>query len=70
MGWGPHGGVTGHPCRLLSKKEVGRAIGVEIVAAETFLGEICSYLAQGNSSDMAAKHMAAMLGKQGVDQSN
>ena len=61
-----NGGISGDPCRLLSKEEVGRAVGVEIVATESTDGG-CSYLAQGNSGDMTAKHMAAMLGKQGVD---
>jgi hypothetical protein len=61
-----NGGISGDPCRLLSKEEVGRAVGVEIVATESSDGG-CSYLAQGNSGDMTAKHMAAMLGKDGVD---
>jgi hypothetical protein len=61
-----NGGISGDPCRLLSKEEVGRAIGVEIVAAEAS-DSGCSYLAQGNSGDMTAKHMAAMVGKKGVD---
>jgi hypothetical protein len=61
-----NGGISGDPCRLLSKAEVGRAIGVEIIATETS-GAGCSYLAQGNSSDMTAKHMAAMMGAKGAD---
>lgn len=61
-----NGGISGDPCRLLSKAEVGHAIGVEIVATETSEAG-CSYLAQGNSGDMTAKHMAAMVGTKGAD---
>jgi hypothetical protein len=61
-----NGGISGDPCHLLSKEEVGRAIGVEIVATETSDAS-CSYLAQGNSGDMTAKHMAAMMGTKGAD---
>jgi hypothetical protein len=63
---GSNSGISGDPCRLLSKEEVGRAIGVEIVATESN-GPGCSYLAQGNSADMTAKHMAAMVGTKGAD---
>ena len=63
---GSNGGISGDPCRFLSKEEVGRAIGVEIVATES--GDAgCSYLAHGNSGDMTAKHMAAMAGTRGAD---
>ncbi len=65
-GSGSNGGISGDPCRLLSAAEVGRAIGVEIVATETTEGG-CSYLARGNSGDMTAKHMAAMMGTKGAD---
>jgi hypothetical protein len=61
-----NGGISGDPCRLLSKAEVGRAIGVEVVATEASEAG-CSYLAQGNSGDMTAKHMAAMVGTKGAD---
>jgi hypothetical protein len=47
-------------CRLLSKEDVGHAIGVEIVATEANDGG-CSYLAEGNSADMTAKHAALMV---------
>jgi hypothetical protein len=61
-----NGGISGDPCRLLSKEEVGRAIGVEIVTTER--GDAgCSYLAHGDSADMTAKHMAAMAGTNGAD---
>ena len=63
---GINSGISGDPCRLLSKEEVGRAIGVGIVATETS-GAGCSYLAQGDSADMTSKHMAAMMGTKGAD---
>jgi hypothetical protein len=65
-GNGANGGISGDPCRLLSKDEVGRAIGVEIVATSTADGG-CSYLAKGNSGDMTAKHMSAMVAGKGAD---
>ena len=63
---GSNGGISGDPCRLLSKEEVARAVGVGIVATESTEGG-CSYLAHGNSSDMTAKHLAAMAGTKGAD---
>jgi hypothetical protein len=65
-GSGTKGAISGDPCRLLSAAEVSRAIGVEIVATEASDAG-CSYLAQGNSGDMTAKHMAAMMGTKGAD---
>jgi hypothetical protein len=65
-GSGSNGGISGDPCRLLSKEEVGRAVGVEIVATQT-TDAGCSYLAQGNSADMTAKHMSAMVATKGAD---
>ncbi len=62
-----NGGISGDPCRLLSKDEVGSAIGVQIVATQSTDGG-CSYLAQGDSADMTAKHMSAMLGAKGADE--
>ena len=61
-----NGGISGDPCHLLSKEEVGRAVGIEIVATETSPAG-CSYLAHGESADMTAKHMAAMVGTKGAD---
>jgi hypothetical protein len=58
--------ADGGVCRFLSKEEVSKAIGVEIVAAEGSSKE-CSYLAHGNSADMTAKHMSAMVGAKGGD---
>jgi hypothetical protein len=63
---GSNGGVSGDACRLLSKEEVGRAIGVEIVATQSADGG-CSYMAKGNSGDMTAKHMSAMMAGKGAD---
>jgi hypothetical protein len=65
-GRGDNGGLSGDPCRLLSKDEVGSSIGVQIVATEsTDAG--CSYLAKGDSADMTAKHMSTMMGAKGAD---
>ncbi len=61
-----NGGISGDPCRLLSREEVGRAAGVEIVATQSSEAG-CAYLAHGESADMTAKHMAAMVGTKGVD---
>ena len=52
-------------CRLLSKEDVGRAIGVAIVATKTTVGG-CEYLAQGTPGDMVAKHIAAVMASKGV----
>lgn len=58
--------IVGDPCRLLSKEEVGRAIGVPILETSPADGG-CSYLAKGTAVDMAAKHAAAMMGAKGAD---
>jgi hypothetical protein len=50
---------------LLSKEDVGRAIGVAIVATKTTVGG-CEYLAQGTPGDMVAKHIAAVMASKGV----
>jgi hypothetical protein len=63
---GSNGGLSGDACRLLSKEEVGHAIGVEIVATQTAAGG-CSYLAKGDSGSMTAKHISAMMGTKGAD---
>jgi hypothetical protein len=63
---GSNGGIRGDACRLLSKEEVSRFIGVAIVATQTADGG-CSYLAHGNSGDMTAKHMSAMAATKGAD---
>jgi hypothetical protein len=53
-------------CRLLSKEEVGHALGLEIVATEGTEGG-CSYLAVGTSADFAAKHATSLPGASGAD---
>ena len=60
------GAPQGDPCRYLSKEEVGRAIGVEIVSAQAD-GESCGYMAKGKPGEMSAKHAAKMLGDKGAD---
>jgi hypothetical protein len=60
------GGVLGPgDCRFLSKEDVGRAIGVAIVATKTTVGG-CEYLAQGTAGDMTAKHIAALMESKGA----
>jgi hypothetical protein len=58
--------IAGDPCRLLSKEDVGRAIGVPILETSPADGG-CSYLAKGTAAGMAAKHTAAMMGARGAD---
>jgi hypothetical protein len=56
----------GNVCRFLSKEDVSKAIGVEIVRADP--GENgCTYIAKGTQADMTAKHMKAMLATRGAD---
>jgi hypothetical protein len=52
-------------CRFLTKEDVGRAIGVPIVATKT-TADGCEYLAQGTAGDMTAKHIAAMMASKGA----
>jgi hypothetical protein len=59
-------GFAGDACRLLSKEDVSRAIGVDIVETQPADGG-CSYLAKGTAADMTAKHTAAMVGAKGAD---
>lgn len=59
-------GSMGDVCHLLSKEDVGRAVGVEI--ARTQPGEnSCSYIAKGDKADMLAKHATAMTASRGAD---
>jgi hypothetical protein len=60
------GGSATDGCHLLSKEEVGQALGLEIVATEGTEGG-CSYLAVGTSADFAAKHATSLPGANGVD---
>jgi hypothetical protein len=57
---------VGDVCRYLSKEDVSRAIGVEIVAVKSE-DNGCSYMAVGTSADMTAKHMAALSASKGAD---
>jgi hypothetical protein len=59
-------GYTGDACKLLSKEDVSRTIGVVVVATQSTDGG-CSYLAKGTSVDMTSKHAAAMMGAKGAD---
>jgi hypothetical protein len=66
----PHGktvaGSMPDPCRLLSKEDVGRAAGVEVVRTES-TGDSCSYLAKGDAADMTSRHMSAMMASKGAN---
>jgi hypothetical protein len=56
----------GDVCHLLSKEDVSKAIGVEIVRTEP--GDNgCSYIAKGTQAEMSAKHMRAMVADNGAD---
>jgi len=59
-------GSMGNVCRFLSKEDVSKAIGVEIVRTEPG-GNGCSYIAKGTQADMTAKHVAAMMAARGAD---
>jgi hypothetical protein len=56
----------GDVCRLLSKEDVGKAVGVEIVRTES-KDSGCSYMAKGTQQDMTAKHLKAMVADKGAD---
>jgi hypothetical protein len=59
--------TPGAACHYLSKEEVSKAIGVEIVAVQSDSYNDCAYLAHGTSADMTAKHMSAMVAAKGAD---
>jgi len=63
---GSAGGFKGDPCRFLSKEEVSRAVGVQVIRVEAKDGG-CSYIAKGDPVDVTSKHMAAMIGGLGAD---
>jgi len=54
------------PCVLLSKEDVGRAAGVEVVRTES-TADSCSYLAKGDAADLTSRHMSAMMASKGAD---
>jgi hypothetical protein len=56
----------GNVCRFLSKEDVGSAIGVAIVRAESS-DNGCNYFAKGDQAQMTAKHMTAMMANKGAD---
>ncbi|HEY1676414.1 MAG TPA: hypothetical protein VGG04_01790 [Candidatus Sulfotelmatobacter sp.] len=56
----------GNVCRFLSKEDVSKAIGVEIIRTEPG-DNSCAYIAKGTQREMTAKHAAAMLGDKGAD---
>ena len=61
----------GDVCRFLSKEDVTKAIGVEIIRTEPTADSAvagCSYVAKGTQQDMTAKHTAAMAASRGADQ--
>jgi hypothetical protein len=57
---------TGDVCRFLSKEDVSKAIGVEIIRTQTD-NNSCSYIAKGDKADMVAKHTTAMIASRGAD---
>lgn len=59
-------GTMGDVCRLLSKQDVSKAVGVEIVRTES-KDDGCSYMAKGTQADMTAKHLKAMVADKGAD---
>jgi hypothetical protein len=56
----------GDVCRFLSKEDVSKAIGVEVVRTES-KDNGCSYMAKGNQADIMAKHATAMMATRGAD---
>jgi hypothetical protein len=59
-------GTMGDVCRLLSKQDVSKAVGVEIIRTES-KDNGCSYMAKGTQGEMTAKHLKAMVADKGVD---
>lgn len=59
-------GTIGDVCRLLSKQDVSKAVGVEIVRTES-KDNGCSYMAKGTQQEMTAKHLKAMVADKGAD---
>ena len=56
----------GDVCRFLSKEDVSKAIGVEIIRTQS-KDSGCSYIAKGTQADMTAKHITAMAKDKGAD---
>jgi hypothetical protein len=55
------GGFKGDPCRFLSKEEVSKAVGIQVIRVEAKDGG-CSYIAKGDPADVTSKHMSSMVG--------
>lgn len=62
-------GFKGDPCRFLSKEEVSRAVGIEIIRAQS-QDAGCSYIAKGDPADMVSKHMTMMVTSQAKSNGN
>lgn len=60
------GGTVGDMCRLLSKQDVSKAVGIEIIRADPG-DNACSYIAKGDEAEMLAKHATAMTARRGAD---
>lgn len=58
--------ALGDVCRYLSKEDVSKAIGVEIIRTES-TDNGCSYIAKGTQADVMAKHATAMAASRGAD---
>ena len=56
----------GDVCRFLSKEDVTKAIGVEIIRTES-KDNGCSYIAKGTQADVMARHATAMAASRGAD---
>jgi len=57
----------GDVCRFLSKEDVSKAIGVDIIRAQS-KDNGCSYIAKGTQADVMAKHASAMTASRGADE--
>lgn len=57
------GGFKRDPCSFLSKEDMSRAVGVEIIRADA-QGPGCSYIAKGDPADMVSKHMTSTVTSQ------
>lgn len=56
----------GDVCRFLSKEDVSKAIGVEVVRTQS-KDNGCSYIAKGTQADVMAKHATSMTATRGAD---
>jgi hypothetical protein len=56
----------GDVCHLLSKEDVSRATGAEIIREDPG-DNACSYIAKGDEADVLAKHATTMTASRGAD---